>query len=171
MTRFAQVVWQPSGAQRICYYRLVKREIGPSVAAPDPWLAVLGTGFILPLKDRRVGPVWNTYVENIAHRVNGGYLVGPEGAMVGGAYDAARDHPLGSPRWREDSRDYVGGRRRVFTLPPIAPGGGQSGGTRFTALTNSGEKASAKPESLADANFYVSFLLQVHSPRLGVLTR
>jgi hypothetical protein len=57
----------------------------------------------------------------------GGYRVGPEGAMVGGGYDAALGRPLGS---------LAGG----MTL--------ENQGDKIYCFDESSEKVSAKPESL-----------------------
>jgi hypothetical protein len=98
------------------------------------------------------------------------YRVGPGGVVVGGGYDAALDHPLGS----------LAGGRALETISVAGGGyshfhrvllGSSIRGTRFTALTNRVKRRLPSPKALADANSYLSFLLQGRSPRLGVLTR
>jgi hypothetical protein len=83
------------------------------------------------------------------------YRVGPEGVMVGGGYDAAQDHPLGSLAEGRTLETMLVARGGFLTS--TESWGASIRGTRFTALTNRVKRRLPSPKALANANSYLSF--------------
>jgi hypothetical protein len=74
------------------------------------------------------------------------YRVGRGGAMVGGGYDAALEHPLGSLAGRRTLETMLVARCGYSHFHGVLRGVNQ--GDKIYRFDESGEKASAKPESL-----------------------